>query len=305
MEPEYPLQHSSSDRKNHTAVLDKEQSSCEIGTGEPSRQVLCFAETFMKQGDYRSAEPLFRQALHHMQQPSDAACPQEEILEILINIGKCCQSSERLEDAMTSYQQALRLKSGRCIQEESAKIQILMATTLYEIGMIHSKIYLNGVDSNRDQAMKAWHSFQLCLNIRRNCFGSSHPTVASVQHNMGIILFVGGQLEAAIQHFNASLETRQAALGDHHPEVASSLRHLAMVYVKLEKYEESFRLLGDALNILRCIPHEPYLQDVLLELARVKRLLDGAGRAFAMQELNVTLPSNVKPSEKDTTCGLE
>jgi tetratricopeptide (TPR) repeat protein len=274
----------------HNHGCHKEQSSCQIDQQELSRELVYFARAFMKHRDFDAAESMFRQALHHMQHSADATCPEQEMMQTMVNIGKCCQYTGRLEEALSCYRDALYCRSGRQdIHTESETVQLLIAGILYDIGLIQSRSYLSGQTKSPEKALQA---FQMCLNLRASCLGENNPAVANVQHNVGVILSKEGHHDQAINYLLKSLESRRIALGDSHPEVASSLRHLAMVYNNMGgHHKEAERVLNEALSILRTISGECFLQEVLLELAHVKRVLsDRNGDSFSVALLKANLP---------------
>ena len=273
---------------------DKEQSSCQTTQRQYSKQLLDLARSFMKHRDFNAAESLFRQALQQMQYTTgDAACPRQEMLETMANIGKCCQSTGRLEEALSCYRDALHIKGNPVVHTEPVPCQLLVADILYDIGLIQSNMYLNKqVQKSQEKALQA---FQLCLNIRKSCRRENDPAVANVQHNIGIILLrEGGQrLEKALEYLTKALQTRRLVYGNHHPEVASSLRHIAMVYNAMGKDpEQAERLLNEAVAILRAIPGECNLQEVLIELAHVKHVLAQKRDPFSMHQVKDSLPTN-------------
>jgi hypothetical protein len=63
------------------------------------------------------------------------------------------------------------------------------------------------------------------------------------------------------------------ALGHRHAEVASSLRHLAASHKDLGNYQDASVYLSEALEILKCIPCEGFLSEVMIELSHVKRAM--------------------------------
>lgn len=221
-----------------------------------------------------------------MQYSQDTTCPQHEILKTLANLGKCCQYTGRLEEALRCYRRALQLKAADGVEKESWQIQLLAAEILYDIGLIHSKVHFEGSSTGLEKSLQ---SFLICLDIRKRCFGECHPAVANVQHNIGTIFIRRGDLVMAKKYIEASLKTRRDKLASCHPEVASSLRHLAMVYTGLGMmYGEAECLLTEAIAILRTVPGDLYLRDVLIELAYVKRM--ARNDQFSVVALRENLP---------------
>ena len=76
------------------------------------------------------------------------------------------------EKALEKYKLALQCKH-RTIQSESHPIQEKFCCTLYYIGKLH-------IEAGMDDTMRGVEALYFCLNVRRSCFGSTHPSVATV-----------------------------------------------------------------------------------------------------------------------------
>lgn len=74
--------------------------------------------------------------------------------------------------ALEKYKVALQCKH-RTIQSEPHAIQEKFCCTLYYIGKLH-------IEAGMDDTMRGIEAMYFCLNTRRSCFGSTHPSVATV-----------------------------------------------------------------------------------------------------------------------------
>lgn len=74
--------------------------------------------------------------------------------------------------ALEKYKVALQCKH-RTIQSEPHTIQEKFCCTLYYIGKLH-------IEAGMDDTMRGIEALYFCLNVRRSCFGSTHPSVATV-----------------------------------------------------------------------------------------------------------------------------
>jgi tetratricopeptide (TPR) repeat protein len=74
--------------------------------------------------------------------------------------------------ALEKYKVALQCKH-RTIQSEPHIIQEKFCCTLYYIGKLH-------IESGMDDSMRGIEAMHFCLSVRRSCFGSTHPSVATV-----------------------------------------------------------------------------------------------------------------------------
>lgn len=91
-------------------------------------------------------------------------------------MGKHFQASGNYSQALKYYRIALQCKN-RKIDSEPQSVQGAFADILFDIGNIHL------VPGFMDRA-KSLEAFHFCLDIRRMCFGSSHPAVANVLHKL-------------------------------------------------------------------------------------------------------------------------
>ncbi|CAB9511389.1 repeat protein [Seminavis robusta] len=290
----YPPLDTSSQTETREAAAPSQQNLCE--------EIREHAMDEMRALNYSAAEELFRYLLHleHEQQADD-----EQIIATLANIAKCCECTGRLEEAMSCYKDALLVKENKNLRNESQSMQLLMASILYEIGMIHCQFLMeastgDGSDSSSDddddddandegtdeQASqqrrkgkerlsftKAMKAFTMSLKLRTQCLGPEHQTVSNAQFNIANLLTDAGMPEEAIDYHHKALVTRRKVMGPQHPAVASSLRHLAMAYNALGHLQQAENVLNEALEIVKRIPFDGTLQQVMIELSNVRRKL--------------------------------
>ena len=235
----------------------------------------------MKAFQYNQAEELFRYILHLQNEQEE---DDEKIITTLANIGKCCELTGRLEESMSCFKEALLVKQNKDLRNEPTSVQLLMADILYEIGMIHCQMCMeassdDGSLSDEDNQSgkgslaysKAMKAFTMSLKLRTTCLGSDHPTVSNTEFSIANLLTESGRPANALDFHNKALLTRRNVLGSQHPEVASSLRHLAIAYSALGQYEAAERVLLEALEILKRVPFDGSIQEVMIELSKVRR----------------------------------
>lgn len=272
-------------------VLDQAETMAQAETRDTvptggTQQPLCeelqeHAMDAMKALQYTQAEELFRFILHLQNEQKD---DDEKIITTLGKIGKCCELTGRLEEAMSCFKEALLVKQNRDLRNEPTSVQLLMAGILYEIGMIHCQMCMEGTSDDGSSSdedtrggkgrlaySKAMKAFTMSLKLRTSCLGSEHPTVSNTQFNIANLLTESGMPGIAIEYHDKALATRRKVLGPQHPEVASSLRHLAIAYSAIGQYQEAESVLHEALEILKRIPFDGSLQEVMIELSNVRR----------------------------------
>jgi tetratricopeptide (TPR) repeat protein len=238
---------------NHTAVSD---TLFKLGT------------LYMKEQHYTCATNFFLESLRIQNQLK--LCEVDK-LATLVQLGQCLSVLGCDVEAMSCFREALRMK-GTSIHQETPEIQLVFAAALYHVGMIQSS-YGDHIDHQR--RTRALHSFRLCLELRRKVLGSTSPAVASVLHNIGMLLLEEGRVGQSMKFFQESLEIRRRVYGSQHHEVASSLRHIGKVYNELGKDQESMKLYLEALWILRQSSHDcsEQLIDVLVGLGESQHAL--------------------------------
>ena len=233
-----------------------------------------FAARLMENGEVDSAEEIFRHVLHILSQTPSSL--EIEIIETLAQVGKCCELLGRPEEAMSCYREVLQLKAYQRLQDEPVPMKLLLAEIFYAMGMIHSKLYMESSrvlkgSNRRDVVTKAIKCFSFSMELRRGCLGEGHPMIANAQHNIATILVQAGHFRKSLEYYDTSLTNRRVALGRQHPEVASSLRHIAMAHRSMGNNGKAAAFLSEALDILKYIPFESSLREVMIELSHVKR----------------------------------
>jgi tetratricopeptide (TPR) repeat protein len=111
-----------------------------------------------------------------------------------VNTGRQFQREERYEDAILSFRKALLCKN-KSLSKESPSVQVTFASTLFQVGMIHSY-------SQYHDPLKAFQTFELCLQMSRACLGENHPSVARVLYEIGVVAEILGEPEKALAHLS-------------------------------------------------------------------------------------------------------
>jgi tetratricopeptide (TPR) repeat protein len=128
-----------------------------------------------------------------------------------VNTGRQYQREERFDEAIFSFRKALLCKN-RSISKESTSVQVTFASTLFQVGMIHS--YSQYHDPLK--AVQAFQAFELCLQMSRACLGDDHPSVARVLYEIGIINESMSDPEEALAHFSEAIAILLSNSMDNH-----------------------------------------------------------------------------------------
>jgi tetratricopeptide (TPR) repeat protein len=150
-----------------------------------------------------------------------------------VNAGLQFQREERYEDAILSFRRALLCKN-KSISMESPSVQVTFASTLFEIGMIHSY-------SQYHDPLKALQAFELCLQMSRACLGEDYPSVARVLYEIGIIDELLGEPEEALAQFSEAIAILLSNSVDNHlKDLWMSMSRVQALLGQTEDAQSSF-----------------------------------------------------------------
>jgi tetratricopeptide (TPR) repeat protein/transcriptional regulator with XRE-family HTH domain len=114
------------------------------------------------------------------------------------------------------------------------------ARLLYQAGVF---LYYHGFQ------MQSQSLHQQALTIRKQIFGSDHPTVAESFNSLGMLARNQGDFEQAEGFHQQALAIREKMLGPDDPATAESLNNLGVLYRNQGKYDQAEPLLQRALRI--------------------------------------------------------
>ncbi|MCR9166304.1 MAG: tetratricopeptide repeat protein [Nannocystaceae bacterium] len=127
------------------------------------------------------------------------------------------------------------------------------------VGRVHSKSAdavnsLGRVHVMRGKAAEAEKAFRETLAIRRELHGSdAHPSLGGVHLNIASTLRRQGRLEEAEESYQAAQKIWVDAFGPTHPDVAAVHNNLGVLYLDMERYEDSKAQSEQALRIKRAL----------------------------------------------------
>jgi tetratricopeptide (TPR) repeat protein len=178
----------------------------------------------------------FAEILHvgirQVQQYSKEECAVDDFASA-VNSGQQFQREERYDDAILSFRKALLCKN-QSISTESQSVQVTFASTLFQVGMIHTY-------SQNHDPLKALQAFELCLQMSRACLGEDHPSVARVLYEIGVVDELLGELEEALAHFSEALAILLSNSMDNHlKDLWMSLYRVQALLGQTEDAESSF-----------------------------------------------------------------
>ena len=101
--------------------------------------------------------------------------------------------------------------------------------------------------------------YERSLSLLENRFGKSHPDVASVQNNIGLLCQMNGDYVRASEAFGSSLLINERVFGTNHPSLAPCLNNLALLRRAQGAVSESAALLERSLGIVEAAFGEDHI----------------------------------------------
>ena len=144
---------------------------------------------------------------------SDDANSNLDSIAVLHNEGLLHVRSERFDDALDCYYEAMR-QSILLYGDQDLSV----ASALNSIGVVLLKKYSQ---DNKDLCEKSLESLEKSLSIRLRVLGksaSSDECVATTYNNIGRAKFLKGDIECALSFHEDSYNIRRLVLGDEHPD---------------------------------------------------------------------------------------
>ena len=184
-------------------------------------------------GDYKSAEPYYKEALEIIMKALGAEHP--DYASSLNNLGALYSDMGDYKSAEPYYKQALEIRK-KAFDEEHPDY----ASSLNNLGILYSDM---GDYKSAELYCKQ------ALEIRKKALGEEHPYYAQSLDNLGILYSDMGDYKAAEPYYKQALEIRKKALGVEHPDYASSLNNLGILYYYMGDYKSAEPYYNQALEI--------------------------------------------------------
>ena len=166
--------------------------------GQLVEQISVLADLRQKEGDFRKAESLYREALYRAQElkkpDPDLLCGIHSLLAHLYD------RWGRMDKAAEYYEKALKIADDAGLKDNDK-----VATIKNNLAMIFKGL--------RDYK-KAEHYYQEALDIFRLADGDESPRVASVLNNLGVLYYTNMDVDRARQMHARALGIRQSLAND-------------------------------------------------------------------------------------------
>ena len=240
---------------------------------------------YLRRGQVKdeAAKECFVRALH-LSRSSSSRSP-VSIVGIMHNIGYIQYKNSKLEEALSTFNEALQLfRPIHATTTDNEKIQL--AATLNCLGVIYfhlpksdtsraleyynksleirNQVFSCGSD-NQDVAttlnnigrvyyIKGEYDHALAkyleaLRIRRTLLGKDHLDVAATVYNAGQTFHQQGQLDKALKYYQEFMRITVPKLGQNHRDVSVMLKCMAQIYHEQKNYEKALKLYEEALTV--------------------------------------------------------
>jgi tetratricopeptide (TPR) repeat protein len=185
-------------------------------------------------GDYKAAEPYYRQALGIRKNALGEEHP--DYASSLNNLGDLYFDMGDYKASEPYYQQALEVRK-KALGEDHPDY----ASSLNNLG----NLYKNMGDY---KAAEYYH--RQALEINKKTRGEADPSYASSLNNLGNLYKNMGDYKAAEYYYRQALEINKKTRGEADPSYARGLNNLGYLYSEAGKYDSSMVMVKQSIDIL-------------------------------------------------------
>ncbi|CAF3396074.1 unnamed protein product [Rotaria socialis] len=220
-------------------------------------------------GDYKRAERYFRMLLEYLSERHSSIGP------IYGSLGLICSKKGNYQEALESYEQALKYLTRIKINDERENISQIyahIATAYHGLGKPDlalkylsmatdtdsspdslSYIYNQTAMTYRDQGdyCAALEYFQKTLHIEEEILKRSnyHPLLATMYNNIGEIYIRLGDDENGFKHLQRALDIRLKGTVSTHTDLAAIYNNLGLIYSRKNELKKALEMFEKALEI--------------------------------------------------------
>jgi tetratricopeptide (TPR) repeat protein/tRNA A-37 threonylcarbamoyl transferase component Bud32 len=201
--------------KNAAAALAQHGSSDGANSASVAHDLALQGEIARRQGDFKKADPLLRQALAMSR--ANLNSPNAQI-------------AAQLNQLAVLYSDMRRLDEGTTLTEAA----LAMFTALYGENHLDVAENLTNLGSFRMQAghvAEALPPLQQAITIYRRLLPADHPLLATALANHARAFDRLGRFDEAEPLYLQALAMQRRVLGEQHPDVAATLNNLAVLHM--------------------------------------------------------------------------
>lgn len=163
--------------------------------------------------------------------------PQEPAAALAMEIGLLRYRELRNDDALASYEEALRLRRA-LFGDDHPKVARL-------------RVEIGNVLLRKGEYADALEHFTDARTIVEHVFGRDHPSVAGPLNGIALTMKATGDVAGSIAPLERSLAIARASAGDRHDSVAVALSNLGLAYDALGENADALSAFDEALSIRR------------------------------------------------------
>jgi tetratricopeptide (TPR) repeat protein len=186
-------------------------------------------------GDYKSAEPYYKQALEIYKKALGEEHP--DYAMSLNNLGVLYSEMGDYKSAEPYYKEGLEIYK-KALGENHTDY----AGSLINLGILYSDM---------GDYKSAEPYYKQALEIRRKALGVDHPDYAMSLNSLGNLYLTMGDYKSAEPYYKQALEIIRKALGEDHPDYAMSLNNLGVLYREMGDYKSAEPYYKQALEIYK------------------------------------------------------
>jgi tetratricopeptide (TPR) repeat protein len=172
----------------------------------------------IKLGEFEKAEEVFENLLKR-------TFDEVEKGHIYYQLGQVKDNQEMHEEALESYQDALKIYLKKLSQDHSN-----IATCYNNIGLVYD---------NKNDYPQALKFYEKALEIYRKTLPDNHPNVATCSNSIGMAHNSMGDYQKALESCKSAHETFVNSPTPNHPLVATSYNNLGLIYANMKRYSEA------------------------------------------------------------------
>ena len=188
---------------------------------------------YRSQGNYPSAEPLYKRSLAIREKALGVEHP--SVATSLNNLALLYRSQGNYPSAEPLYKRSLAI-SEKALGVEHPDV----ATSLNNLAELYR---------SQGNYPVAEPLFKRSLAILEKALGADHPNVSASLNNLALLYEAQGNYPAAEPFYKRALEIAKKALGANHPDVSKSLNNLAAFYWSQENIDRSITFLQKGLEV--------------------------------------------------------
>jgi len=197
---------------------------------------------------------------------------------ILYNLGMIYHKHGNSNDAISSYEEALKLSKTSGDRTVEAKI-------LDRIGAVYNEL-------------QEWEESSRYYEELRDLYIENEPNKAMVLNTLGMLYQESGNSEKSIECLKNALEIYEK-LGDRRG-MADTLRNIGLYYHTIGQHEDASGMYQKSLDIYKDLDDKSYQGNIMNSLGRIFQEQDDIGRAmkFYQDSLAITHETGDKPAQR-------